>query len=337
MKFTQLNSFKNLKDECSFIINNNELFINAETNLIKYNLITNNQSIIIKSNVYWFIPFNKDIIYQEENGKSLFSYQGKKNKGIFYLSRSFIFDNKILVRGKNSETKKREVVLLYDDLSIKPLNLTHFPDKIIDNNTYAYIALNTLFVYTFNNELLWQHSFSDLLKAEDVEQVGDIIIDKKILYLCLKDNLQKSNFATFAIKTKTGEILNIYPNFGGSYLKLHGNFLFRAKEYSLLRLNTKTKEITTYNFENILKPHNLQIQTHRWIIKENLLFFVDGDFFPTNKVGIINLETQKLIWKKHFEINDEINKNIQEIRVVENRLYVHCSDNTLHIFEKENS
>lgn len=328
--------FYDINRECSYIVNGDDLFISTEQGLFVYSLKKDKLEILINKKIYWFSILKNQVIYQLENGEDLFGlWNNNKKEGKYYLSSSILFgDNALILDKKNENTKLYETILLCEDFSIKPINLTYFPDKIIDNNTYTYIALNTLFVYTFNNQLLWQHSFSDLLEGEKIVQVGDTIIYKDFLYLCLKDSENEKNNATFCIEIETGKVVNMYKGFYG-FLFLKDDNIYTSYIYSVKKLSLISGEITEYSFENILKPKDLKIHWDKSIVKNNKLYFVDFKIYSTNRMGVIDMEKCELIWQKDFEINDGINNNIQEIRLVENRLYVHCSDNTLHILEKD--
>ncbi len=213
-------------------------------------------------------------------------------------------------------------------------NIGRFP-KIFFDNCYIRLSDNISCYTIQNNQTLWQHSFSDLLEGEKIVQVGDTIIYKDFLYLCLKDGKNEKNNATFCINIETGKVVSMYKGFYG-FLFLEEDNIYTSYIYSVKKLSLILGEITEYNFENILKPKDLKIHWDKSIIKDNKLYFVDFKIYSTNRMGIIDMEKCELIWQKDFEINDGINDNIQEIRLVENRLYVHCSDNTLHIFEEEN-
>ena len=53
------------------------------------------------------------------------------------------------------------------------------------------------------------------------------------------------------------------------------------------------------------------------------------------QVGIVNLETEKLDWHTTIDIDYPVNPVVMDIKACKNRLYVHCADKTLHVFEKE--
>lgn len=205
---------------------------------------------------------------------------------------------------------------------------------VVTNSDFIFIRNKIIYLKKNDNQILWQHTFSDLLQGEAIEQVGNIIVCNNHLYLCLKDGKSEKNNATFCIEVETGKVTDVYRGFYG-FLFLEEGRIYTSYIYFLKGLNLNSGEIIEYNFEEILKPLNLKIHWNKSVVKDNKLYFVDFNIYSTNRMGIIDLETKQLIWQKDFEINDGINNNIQEIRVIDNRLYVHCSDNTLHIFERE--
>jgi hypothetical protein len=53
-------------------------------------------------------------------------------------------------------------------------------------------------------------------------------------------------------------------------------------------------------------------------------------------MGIIDLNADKLVWLHALNPDKETyDVAVRDFKVSDNRLYVHCSDNTLHIYEKE--
>lgn len=331
MNYNLFTFFKDIKDRNSFIIKDNFLFLARNNDLIKYNIFDKKEYILVKESVYYFILLEGQLIFQLKNGGDLYLLDKEIIKGKFYLNNAIIKKNKLLIDRKNSDTKRYETVLLDKNGLISELNITYFPQKVI-NNIYVYIALNSLFVYRFNNELIWQHSFSDLLIGENIEKVGEIIVDKNILYLCLKDNKNRENNATFAIDAMTGNILNIYKGFYGR-LQLQNDVLYEAFYYHVNKLDLQLGVIIKYDFEETLKPLNLIINYEKSIIDGDKLYFVSG-LIATNRIAILDLTKKKIIWETILEIEDS-NSFIVEMRLAEDKLYVSCSDHTLYIFEKE--
>jgi len=217
-------------------------------------------------------------------------------------------------------------------------NIGRFP-KLIFQDKFLRTPNKSMLCYSLDSNVqLWQYKFTDLLLGVEIHQAGNIVIFEEKVYFYLYDN-KGSNRATVCIDTNTGEVLHTYDNFGGD-LYLFGNKIGVANSKTAQVLNLDTNEITEYDFCNILQEDDLKISwNHNIFTEDGLLYFVGGkSIFTTNHLGVIDLNKQELIWHSLIEIHDEdnINNNIQDIKLVDNRLYVHCSDNTLHVFENTN-
>ena len=327
MKYTIqfLDKIENIKQ---FLIVDGVLFLLSDHKLRIIDEILGTKIIDFKSDSIYEVNeniFSARNFYYDTTLKKNIVLEGMKN---YYFTNDFYEDNLLF--------SNLDMVLysLKDQkiLTHLPFNEDYGIYKVLDNK---FIGRGDDFynLFTFNNELLWQHSFSDLLEGEKIVQVGDTIIYKDFLYLCLKDSENEKNNATFCINIETGKVVNMYKGFYG-FLFLKDDNIYTSYIYSVKKLSLISGEITEYSFENILKPKDLKIHWDKSTVKDNKLYFVDFKIYSTNRMGIIDMEKYELIWQKDFEINDGINNNIQEIRLVENRLYVHCSDNTLHIFEE---
>ncbi|MBV7441489.1 hypothetical protein KRX57_08650 [Weeksellaceae bacterium TAE3-ERU29] len=296
---------------------------------------------------------------------SLFDTVEKNKRGVFCIKK---FKDNILLQPKNSNDREsllianeglrliENKVLLFniiDNEYIYILNSNHtiskydkkmeeidsydvgrFP-KIITQEYYIRILSNFISYYKIKqNQLIWQHNFSDLLKGEEIKQHGEIIVHKGILYIYLTSKKNNKNTATIAIDVETGEIKNKYKGFAGK-LFLYEDKLYTAGYYKVQILDIETEQISEIDFTDILKPKGLQIHWNNFIVENDYIYFIDGHWATTNKMGILDLKNRKLAWETSIEINDGINNNIREIKISENRLYIHCSDKSLHIFEKD--
>ncbi|MBV7441487.1 hypothetical protein KRX57_08640 [Weeksellaceae bacterium TAE3-ERU29] len=308
----------------------------------------------------------KDTLYLLDN--SILKIIDKKglHQIDFNSSTLYLYDNKIY-SGKNfyyaPDNKKIKII---DDLTGYYYTDTYFEDKLLFSNT-------EMIVYSMNNKQIefripfseeyglsmlykdkfvargddyyagylledyekpiWQHSFSDLLEGEEIKQHGEIIIHKGILYIYLADKRNNKNTATIAIDVETGEIKNKYKGFAGK-LFLYKDKLYTAGYYKVQILDIETEQISEIDFTDILKPKDLQIHWNNFIVENDYIYFIDGHWATTNKMGILDLKNKQLVWETSIEINDGINNNIREIKISGNRLYAHCSDKSLHIFEK---
>ncbi|MBV7441492.1 hypothetical protein KRX57_08665 [Weeksellaceae bacterium TAE3-ERU29] len=149
----------------------------------------------------------------------------------------------------------------------------------------------------------------------------------------MADKRNNKNTATIAIDVETGEIKNKYKGFAGK-LFLYKNKLYTAGYYKVQILDIETEQISEIDFTDTLKPKDLQIHWNNFIVEDDYIYFIDGHWATTNKIGILDLKNKQLVWETSIKINDNINNNIREIKISVNRLYAHCSDKSLHIFEK---
>lgn len=248
-----------------------------------------------------------------------------------YLMRSLNDDGFVYILDNN-----RVLVKFNCDLTekISEFSVGRFPSTI-RKDVYTRIIGSILTSYNLStNEPIWHYSFNQLLEGKEIEQVGDILIYDSSLFISLRDNREVSTKATFVLNVNSGEIIRKYHGFSGQLIR-DIDYLYVASRYNVERACLNTHEIVSYDLEEVLKPLGLQIHWSSSIVKNDMLYFVDGGWAKTNRMGIIDLENQKLVWHYDFKIDDVINMNIVKIELNENNLYVQCSDDTLHIFEKE--
>jgi outer membrane protein assembly factor BamB len=188
---------------------------------------------------------------------------------------------------------------------------------------------------TENGEKKWQYSFSELLQGHEIKQYGNIVVYENKLFIYLADNRDAKNLATVSIDINTGKVLNIYKDFAGNLI-LSDSKMYVASYEMVKTLNLINNEIIEIDFSDILEPLGLRIHWNKSIVQGDYLYFVDGHSYTTNKFGVLDLKSRKLVWNTEIKIDDGINNNIQKIKVIDNKLYVHCSDNSLHIFKIEN-
>ena len=181
-----------------------------------------------------------------------------------------------------------------------------------------------------------QHSFSELLTpiqtTNDLFQNGNIIVHNGYLYFSLFENNRHWNTATVCINIETGKIENIFKGFAGNLI-LFGDKIGVVSNETVQILHTKTHKIEIIDVSPILRSNKLQASWNGNFFTEDGLIYFCGN----NKVGIIDLNAHELLWQNSFEISDteyNINRQVMDIQLHNNRFYVHCSDNTLHIFEK---
>ena len=262
-----------------------------------------------------FLSIIYDADYRKEKKYLFGQYRDSENKyWVFVNAKQFSVEQKYKI------TIENRYLLLISDFS--------FIFK--DNEKILLKRLD-------NNVVLWQHSFSELLPpiqtADNLFQNGNMIIHNGCLYFSLFENNRHLNTATICIDIETGKVENIFKGFAGN-LSLFGNNIGIVSNETVQILNTETNKIETLNVSSILKPHNLSISWNGNIFTEDGLLYFRGD----SKVGIIDLDAKELLWHTSFDISKleyNINQQIMDIQLHSEKLYIHCSDNTLHIFENE--
>ena len=327
-----------LHNVTSYLLNENDtLIISGKDNSYQYNYVSKEKKILISSEMFYMILLQDNILlFQIENGKSFFSYNEEEimeYKGCYYLWKLVKYSEGFLVKGKY-ENKK--CIYKFDkEFNNSIIECVYYPEKFIDNtHRYLFHGGTYISLNLFENDIqLWQHSFSELLQGNDILQTGNILLSKNKLYFHLYERNQTNN-ATVCLDVESGTVLNKYNNFG-IYLQEQDDSIYTAYNYEFKILDTKTQKVESVNMENDFEQHNLRINLSRWVVHDNLLYFVDGMIMPTNRFGIIDIDTGKLIDLQEIDINDGISNNIKEIQVRQDKIYIHASDNTLHIFEKE--
>lgn len=192
------------------------------------------------------------------------------------------------------------------------------------------IAIYSLSI--LNGENNWKYLFSELLQGEEIKQYGNIVTYENKVFMYLADNKDSKKTATISIDISSGEVVNVYKGFAGNLI-LSDNKIYVASYEMIKVLDLYTNEIIELDFKDILEPLKLSIHWNKSVVKGDYLYFVDGHFYTTNKLGILDLKLKKLVWNGEIKIKDDINNNIQKIMIADSRLYAHCSDNSLHVFE----
>ncbi len=318
----------------SFEFNNDKIYCFSD-NVI--NVFNTNLNIIreITTTFGYEIKFGKVILFQHNDGDNFYLLDCNEDSIIFesnenyHLIRNMVVNDKIYILNKSKTIDEfNQGFELQNKLSIG-----RFPKLIMDGRFIKSRDNGGFSCFDiYSQSKLWQLNFSNLLQGQEILQTGNILVSYNKIYFHLYERNEVNN-ATFCVDVETGVVLNRYNNFG-IYLQQQDDCIFTAYNYEYKILYTRTQEVKSVNMEHEFKQYNLHINLSRWVVQNNLLYFVDGIIMPTNRFGIINMETGKLVDLQEVNINDGINNNIREIQVHHNKIFVHCSDNTLHIFER---
>lgn len=185
---------------------------------------------------------------------------------------------------------------------------------IICRNTQGLIGLNPS-----TGNTLWQKDFThDIAKIE--------VWNEKVVVIELHDA-----HTIIALSSDDGQLL---WEQSGWLLHVHNNAIYMIynPDSNILivkKTDALSGSVINYDLSEILKQNQLLGETMQYTVEDNLIYF---SFFYKKIVTIINLETLQLQWLHQIQTDAGW---IKEPRVEGNRLYVLDSDQTLHIFEKE--
>jgi hypothetical protein len=204
--------------------------------------------------------------------------------------------------------------------------------KVIDDKRFVSRTESEIAINLFENgEIVWNYKFEELLPGYEQKQYGNAVIIEGKIYLYIADVKDVRNAATVAITLDTGKIESRFVDFGGN-LVTAGEDIYTANFNIIKAFNFISRKIREWDLREVLATHNLQIHWSTYTIADGKLFFIDGHSITTNRLGVIDLKSMNLIWVEEIMVEDNINGNIQEIRVSGDKLFVHCSDQSLHIF-----
>lgn len=182
---------------------------------------------------------------------------------------------------------------------------------------------------------LARYDFAELLGVEKASQFGNMVSHKGLLYFYVIDDKSSKYAATFCMDEATGKIVNRWDGFGGNLFVL-GDSIYASYRHTIEVLDTVTGQVNKFDLEKELEPLGLQIRPLNSLYPgDGLLYFVDGHWAPTNRIGIIDLKTKKLSWHTEISVNDGVNNAIRRIAVQGDKLYAIASDNVLHVFQRE--
>jgi hypothetical protein len=284
--------------------------------------------------VYYSLNFKRFIFFQNSNGSNVRYLDIEEGVVKIFDSdiKYYLFRNNIL---------ESELYILSVDGSLFEFDVSLTKIRGYNVGSYKLIFPDRKFLRIFGKSISihfletaleeWRIDYHDLVENVDCKIYGRIIKVGTKLFFYLS-NLNEEN-VTFCVDYSTGEVIGRFENFAGN-LYSAGNKLYVSAYTFVKILDTATNQITVIDLTSELQPLNLQIHWEKSVYTEDgFMYFVDGHFFTTNRFGIVDLNMKKLIWHGELEISDGVNNNIQEIRIENERVYVHCSDNTLHVFE----
>ena len=292
-----------------------------------------NSNNIRNGNFRFFGNFNNSqIVFDQINFSSLlYNDQGKLIDEIkeYALRHIFTFTNgNSLVGGNDGNSvfygiyNFSEKVLLkrYDNLGINGIY------QVLNDNLFLSQNNEKFGVFTFENESVWECNYKDLFSAYEPIGAGTTNIIKVNNKLYVK--LDK----TYCLDIETGQKEQVYDyKFTTSENEfLYGLQFLSMTEFQLAILDTKSNTVKIIDVSEAFNQLNVY-PDNRIVVKNGLVYFSQnmGDIIA--KIGVLNPETGKILWKYDF---DKKNGMLGTIKVNGNRIYAHTQDKTLHIFEK---
>ncbi|MCM0667756.1 hypothetical protein [Flavobacterium tyrosinilyticum] len=319
-KYNEVKKFQIIKNDVYTIFNNNlrviEEFNDTIINFNSDDLFIVNDKLFSDENFYYDTKKKETSIIDQ---LSNYYYNG------IHYNNYLVFTNQELVIYSLEESAVIRKIPFFEDSSL----FLMFKDSFLSrgNDFYSFYDLDTL-------KKIWQYSFSELLQGEDVRQYGNTLIYENKIFMYLVDDKNPKKVATISMDINSGAVVNVYQDLAGNLMLLNDRIYVAS--YELIKvLDLNSNEIIELDFKDILTPLKLSIHWNTSVVYGDYLYFVDGHSYTTNKLGVLDLKLKKLVWNGEIKIQDEINNNIQKIKIVDGRLYVHCSDNTLHVFQIE--
>lgn len=211
----------------------------------------------------------------------------------------------------------------YYDINRNSIYEISFPE----NDSIKFYSIN-------NGRELWKLNLNQLLPVEKILQSGKFISHNDKLYFYLYEFMNTQNSFLFCINETTGEVLHKIENFGGD-MYLLDDLIYSVFKTTIRVLDTNTMEVKIIEFEDEFKKHDFRFSSNRSVITaEGLIYFIDGSVFPTNRFGIADINKVSLLWHSEINVNDGVNNCINNIHVHKDKLYLHASDDSVHILEK---
>ncbi|MFK7002174.1 hypothetical protein [Flavobacterium oreochromis] len=184
---------------------------------------------------------------------------------------------------------------------------------------------------------LWQHSFSDLLRSTNDSFIEDIIYLNGNLYFLLHGD-NKHEF--FTIDSQTGTVLNKISNITGDIFSENETIYFLHPDHIII-FNTLTKNLEKWEIADLLAKEGLEfLMFPKWAVSGGKIYFSQSKGADVHsgkqgaRFGILDINKKELIYKDKLPAQHGI---IGDIKVINNKLYLHTQDQTLFIFEEEKS
>lgn len=179
----------------------------------------------------------------------------------------------------------------------------------------------------------WMRTVEDIVKSTSNYFHHNLFCKEGFIYLSASGAAATD---LYQLNGQTGETMHKVDNFPGT-LCINKSNLYTTNFFDLNVFNFDTKQVSRYDFTEILTKAKLQFSGKETILtQEGLLYFINGKFmFPSNTFGIIDIYRNELVFKHKLKITDRSIGGIMQLRIEGTRILALASDNTLHVFEKK--
>lgn len=329
----------------SFIINdvNKNIYINNESNVIliddEYNLkeydyhLNSRVTFTLNGNV-WVANLNtgNTTIYNQGNipiktiGFIASSSRDIKNFSTEVFIYPKIYLNKDFKNPIYAKILKSDFNIIENYNSNLGLNGIYL---VINDDSFISKSREEITLFNFKNEIIWETSFSELIKSEDAFLYDKVVnIESKIFF----NVAGSSNGGLFCVDSQNGVIIKKYSGFSRPIFQDEDCLFTTDYENILCKIDSNTLEMKKWNADELVKKNGFDnIHDHRCAAKNGLFYFTQTLGDNKAKFGVLDFDKKELTYKYEFETK---NGGISSIQVSEDRIFIHTQDNTLHIFEK---
>ncbi len=252
-------------------------------------------------------------------------------KSIHNYYFTLINNNELMLYNSSSE------FLIYNIVTSETLNRFSLSEnkgisKIINEDRFIIVnESNDISLENSSNEVFWNNIFNVLAQSDTVYGPDKILENNGKLYFTLSSRQGKSGL--FVLDVETGEQISFFDKLKFALSK-DEEFIYTSEyQNNFCRINTNTQEKEEYPINELIKENGFEsVHDHRFTVKKGILYFTQSMGGPTAKLGVIDLENQKMLYTYDFPISSGA---IGSIQVNQGRIYIHTQDKTLHIFEPE--
>ena len=227
------------------------------------------------------------------------------------------------------DLEENKVIQDYSELGYNGFNL------VIDDSFFITKNKKKIGLFNFENEVIWQHSYIDLLNEENTTISTEIVEVSGVVYFLLHGG---GKHECFGLDANTGKVVKRIPNIVGDII-VENEFIYFLHSEVITIYNTQKGEIITWEIEDLMVETGIErLWFPRWAIHDELIYFSQSKGADRNsdnigaRFGVLDPTKKELLWQDKLPLENGI---IGSIKVNQNRIYLHTQDQTLFIYEKE--